>query len=180
PQNGSSRGVVMIVETGDLARRVEPRDRRPRGREHPGKTVRAHTAKREGDRASERIAYERRPLDRECPVRFGRDEAPGGLAVERARIEFARPDGRVVICHGALERPWIEAECCGELAERRAGHRRLIREDDRLHGLDRGGGLIPDEEHLLALMTPDLERELLEGGIEAILALVVETLGACI
>ncbi len=91
-------------------------------------------------------------------------------------VEVARPHRRIELAHRSLQGLRLQAELVGELDEAARRHGRLVGKHDRPNGLDGEGGLVTDEEGRLGLVAPDLEGKLLEGGIEAVLALIEEAL----
>ena len=114
-------GIVEIEQPADqLARRIEPADRLVVGIEHLAVGVDAHAAEREGDAARDRIAFERRRIDRVRPVALVDREPDGAPAILDVGIE------RDVLLTAALYSAMVLRNCsaftpssfCAKLLER--------------------------------------------------------------
>src|SRR5262249_6236617 len=143
---------------------------------HARAGIAADAAERKRNRARQRIADERRVLNRRRPVRLRWIDAAGRLAVAARAIRRARADRCVVLALGRVERGAVVAALSREIADRRGLDRRLIREHDVRHVRPFENCLLGDEPSFLILISPDLVAEALERGVETVGAFVEEAL----
>jgi hypothetical protein len=139
---------------------------------HGRRVVGAQSEIGEGDARLERVAIERRRVDRPCPVRLGGEHAFGVAVVQLRVVEAAGAAGGVVVLQRAQEGGCVQPQLARELRQR-------VRQDAGEHGRhEAADGLAVDDRvaDLPRLLRHEAAPDRVALGPE-VLALVVEAPG---